>query len=80
MFSDIGKYLGFEKEFCEKSFVHILENKHISEDSVFFTNKVLAGFFISDIMKLVNQTEFEITRINEWLKQTAELNNADITI
>src|SRR5690606_3658863 len=56
MFLIIGKYFGFEKEFCEYAAEHLLANKYISEHPAIFSNKSLADFFIRDVSKIMLHT------------------------
>lgn len=79
MFSVIGKYFGFDKEFCEKSFEFLMTNKNISEKPAVFTSKPVAEFFIKDVTKIMSHTNSMTNASKEWLNQTAEVNKVDFS-
>lgn len=78
MFLVIGNFLGFEKEFCDHSLGRLLENQYISEKPAVFTSKSSAEFFLSDVQRLITLTVFDINLVDEWLQQTAKINNVEI--
>jgi hypothetical protein len=80
MFLTIGKYFGFEKEFCEYAAENVLANKYISEHPAIFSNKPLAEFFISDVAKIMLHTNSMTEAAKEWLLKTAEANKVDFLI
>ena len=80
MFSIIGKSLGFEKEFCDKSLENLGINKYISDSPAVFSNKLIAEFFLNDITKLMLHTNSLSETVAEWLKQTAGVNEVDIVL
>ncbi|QQS37175.1 MAG: hypothetical protein IPM56_04265 [Ignavibacteriales bacterium] len=74
MFLTIGKYFGFEKEFCEYAAENLLANKYISEHPAIFSNKPLAEFFISDVAKIMLHTNSMTDASKQWLLKTAKAN------
>lgn len=80
MFSVIGKYFGFEKEFCEEAVNNLLINKYISENPAIFSNKFVAEFFITDVSKIMSHTNSLSDDAKEWLRLTAEANKVDFVI
>lgn len=80
MFSIIGKYFGFEEEFCKKSLEHLMVNKYISEKPVVFSTKPIAEFFINDVAKIMSQTQSITEAAVEWLQLTANANEVDLVI
>lgn len=80
MFLIIGKYFGFEKEFCENAAEYLLANKYISELPAVFSDKLVAEFFISDIIKILSQTNSMSEDSKEWLRKTAKANKVEFLI
>lgn len=79
MFSVVGKYFGFEKEFCEEAVEQLLVNKYISEHPAVFSNKPVAEFFVSDVAKIMLHTNSMSEASKEWLRKTAEANKVDFS-
>jgi len=79
MFLTIGKYFGFEKEFCEKSLEQLMINKNVSEKPAVFTSKPVAEFFIKDVTKIMSHTNSMTRAAKEWLQLTAEANKIDFS-
>lgn len=77
MFLSIGKYFGFEKEFCEYSLEHLMINKYIPEDPAIFSAKPVAEFFVNDVVKIMLHTNSMSDIAKEWLKKTAEANKVE---
>ena len=80
MFLTIGKYFGFEEEFCEKSLELLLVNKYISEKPAVFSTKPIANFFIKDVTKIMSQTQSISVATVKWLQLTANANKVDFVI
>lgn len=80
MFLIIGRYFGFEKEFCEYAAEHLLANKYISEHPAIFSNKSLAEFFISDVSKIMLHTNSMSNDAKQWLLKTAEVNEVEFNL
>lgn len=80
MFSIIGKYFGFEEEFCKESFEHITTNKYISEEPAVFSTLSAAEFFINDVAKIMQHTNLITDAAKEWMRKTAEANQVHIVI
>jgi hypothetical protein len=73
----IGKSLGFEREFCENTIDHILENKYIIDELPVFSTKELAEKFIKDGL-LISFSDNESHPLEEeWLESVAEKNGLD---
>lgn len=79
MFSVIGNYFGFEKEFCEKAAEHLLINKYILEHPAVFSNKPVAEFFITDVSKIMSHANSLSDDAKEWLRKTIEVNKIDFS-
>lgn len=71
----IGKDLGFAKDFCEKALKELPFNEYIVDLPPVFSNRELAEIFIIEGLKLAfsdkNLHVFEL----KWLLKTADLNN-----
>jgi len=77
MLLQIGKDLGFAKDFCEKALQELPYNEYIVDLPPVFSNRELAEIFIIEGIKLAfsdkNLHVFEL----KWLMKTADLNNID---
>lgn len=80
MFLSIGKYFGFEKEFCENAVEHLMINKYLPEHPAVFSTKPLAEFFVSDVAKIMLHTNSMTDASKEWLLKTAEANNVGFSL
>lgn len=80
MFLIIGKYFGFEKEFCEYSLEHLMINKYILEEPAVFFAKPVAEFFVNDVAKIMLHTNSMSDVAKEWLQKTAEANKVDFVL
>ncbi len=73
----IGKSLGFEREFCENTINHILENNYITDELPVFSSKELAEKFIKDGL-FISFSDNEAHPLEEkWLESVAEINGLD---
>jgi len=77
MMMNIGKALGFEKEFCENAIRDILENTHIEDIPPQFSSKDLAVKFIKDGLSLASSDNEMHPHEEQWLRTTAEKNGLD---
>jgi len=80
MFLTIGKYFGFEKEFCEKAVEHLMINKYIPEEPAIFTARPVAEFFINDVAKIMLHTNSMTEASKQWLLKTAEANEVKFNL
>jgi hypothetical protein len=73
----IGKALGFEKEFCDGAINEILDNECIVDNPPSFSNKEIAVKFIKDGLNLaLSDSEIHASE-EEWLKSITEKNDLD---
>lgn len=80
MFLTIGKYLGFEKGFCEKSLEHLMVNKYISEKPPVFSNEFIAESIIDEVTKIMSQTHPMSGTTVELLQLAANVNKVNFVI
>ena len=74
---EVGKSLGFDKEFCEEAIETLLENEYISQEPPVFSKKEFAESFLRDGINLaVSDLEVDKNEIN-YLKAIAEVNKID---
>jgi hypothetical protein len=77
MMMNIGKALGFEKEFCENAIRDILDNPHIEDIPPQFSSKALAIKFIKDGLSVASSDNEIHPHEEHWLRTTAEKNGLD---
>ena len=74
----IGKSLGFEPEFCERTINEILNNNFIEDTPPVFSEKDLAVKFIKDGLAVIFSDNIIHPAEENWLVATAEKNDIDI--
>jgi hypothetical protein len=74
----IGKSLGFEPEFCEKTINEILNNNFVEDTPPVFAEKELAVKFIKDGLAVIFSDNIIHPAEENWLIATAEKNDIDI--
>jgi hypothetical protein len=73
-----GNKYGFASEFIEESLFHLLQNRHISEEPIKFSDNEIAKNFLSEGLKLAFcDNENPISELS-WLKQVAEINHIEL--
>lgn len=70
----IGKYFGFDEEFCKDSINLILENEYVSDAPPRFSNKLIAKYFVTESFNILNQIHKLSSDEINWLRKTAEAN------
>ncbi len=76
----IGKSLGFEPEFCEKTINEILYNRFIEDNPPVFEKKELAIKFIKDGLAVIFSDNIMHQVEENWLIATAEKNDIDVSL
>lgn len=71
----IGKYFGFDEEFCEESINSILENEYVSNDPPEFSSEPIAEYFVTESYNILKQIHLLTENELGWLKKTAEVNH-----
>ncbi|MAT59383.1 MAG: hypothetical protein CMF23_15530 [Ignavibacteriae bacterium] len=71
----IGKYFGFDEEFCEESIDSILVNEYVSNDPPQFSSKSIAKYFVLESYNILKQIHLLTDTELEWLRKTAEANH-----
>jgi tellurite resistance protein len=79
MMKQIGKTLGFEKDFCDETIHEILDNKHIVDVPPKFSNNDLAIKFIKDGLVLASSDGEVHPQEVKWLESAAEKNGLDFS-
>lgn len=74
----IGKSLGFESEFCERTINEILHNRFVEDTPPVFADKELAMKFIKDGLTVIYSDSILHPAEENWLIATAEKNDIDI--
>ncbi|MBE2228917.1 MAG: hypothetical protein IAE93_16290 [Ignavibacteria bacterium] len=74
----IGKSLGFDAEFCEKTINDILNNNFIEDTPPLFAEKELAVKFIKDGLAVIFSDNIIHPAEEEWLIATAVKNDIDL--
>jgi hypothetical protein len=69
-----GQALDFDRRFCEAAIDDLLKNKHISDDPVTFSNKMIVELFIHDAILLALADGKLHDKELAWLKSVASLN------
>ena len=78
MLLQIGKALGFDREFCEHAIHEILDNKYIEDEPPVFQNQALAEKFIRDGFTVGFCDHDRLhTHEEDWLRRTAEKNGLE---
>ncbi len=75
----IGKSLGFESEFCERTISEILHNKFVEDTPPVFSEKELAGKFIRDGLAVIFSDNILHPAEENWLIATAEKNGIEVS-
>lgn len=74
---NVGKTLGFDKEFCEEAIETLLENEYISQEPPQFSQREFAESFIEDgISVSLTDDDFDSLEIS-YLKSLAEENKIE---
>ena len=74
-----AKRLGFSESFYEETLQNLLSNEYLSEDPLKFSEEKLSHSFIIDgLMLAYSDNELDEREI-DWLRQTADLNNINIS-
>ena len=74
----IGKSLGFEPEFCEKTINEILNNNFVEDTPPLFADKEVAIKFIKDGLAVTLSDNILHPAEENWLIATAEKNDIDV--
>ncbi len=74
----IGKSLGFEPEFCEKTINEILNNNFVEDTPPVFGDKELALKFIKDGLAVIFSDNIIHPEEENWLIATAGKNDIDV--
>jgi hypothetical protein len=74
-----GNKYGFASEFIEESLFHLLQNRHLSEEPIKFSDNEMARDFISEGLKLAFCDNENPSSELSWLKQVAEINQVELT-
>ena len=75
----LAKRLGFSKSFYEGILQSLLSNDYLSEDPLKFSEVKLSHSFIIDGLMLAYSDSVLDEREIDWLRQTADLNNINIS-
>ncbi len=70
----IGKYFGFDKEFCKDSINSILENEYISDEPPLFSDNKIAEYFVTESCNILKQLHRLTDKELNWLWKTADIN------
>lgn len=74
---NVGKILGFDKEFCQEAIDTLLENEYISQEPPVFSNSEFAMSFIEDGIS-VSLTDDDLDSLEvSYLKSLAKENKVD---
>jgi hypothetical protein len=72
-----GEVLDFDKRFCESAVNDLLDNKHIRNEPVTFSNMAIAECFVRDALLLASiDGEFHPKEM-DWLKAVAQANGLE---
>jgi uncharacterized tellurite resistance protein B-like protein len=80
LMKQIGKTLGFDKDFCDGSIQDILGNKYIEDTPPKFSDQELAVKFIKDGLTLAASDGAIHPNEVKWLAATAEINGVDFSV
>jgi len=70
----VGERLGFNKEFCDATINEVIENKHIKNEPLKFSNQQMANMFLRDAIKLAySDSKLDNDEYN-WLLECAKVN------
>jgi len=71
----VGENLGFNREFCETTVNEVIQNQHIKNEPLKFSNPQVAGMFLRDAIKLAF-SDFNLdAKEYDWLLECAKVNN-----
>jgi hypothetical protein len=70
----VGNSLGFNKEFCEATINEVIENKHIKDEPLKFSNQQIANMFLRDAIKLAFCDSNLDEKEYEWIIKCAKIN------
>lgn len=77
LMQNVGKILGFEKDFIQNSINDILENEYISEEIPTFSSESIAKSFVYDCLKIsLSDNDFAPEEI-EYLTEVVQQNKLD---
>jgi len=71
----VGEKLGFNKEFCDTTINDIIENEHIQNEPLKFSNQQIANMFLRDGIKLAFSDSNLDEKEYEWILECAKANN-----
>ncbi len=74
----IGKSLGFEPEFCERTINEILHNKFVEDTPPVFAEKELVGKFIRDGLTVIFSDNIIHQAEEDWLIATTQKNGIEV--
>jgi hypothetical protein len=80
LMKQIGKTLGFDKDFCDGAIREILGNKYILDIPPVFSDHELATKFIKDGLSLASSDGEVHPEEVKWLESAAEKNGVDFAI
>jgi hypothetical protein len=73
----IGSLLRFNQQFCEQTINDLLQNEHITEFPLEFSNKEFAEIFLKDAIKIAFSDHSLHIKEYNWLRQIARTNKID---
>lgn len=71
----VGDKLGFNKEFCDTTINTIIDNHHLKNEPLKFSNPQTANMFIRDAIKLAYSDAELDEKEYEWILECAKINN-----
>lgn len=71
----IGRYFGFDEEFCEESLDYLLDNQFISDEPAVFSDPEVAEYFVKETTNILKQIHPLTDGELNWLQKTAKVNN-----
>jgi uncharacterized tellurite resistance protein B-like protein len=75
----LAKRLGFPASFYEETLQSLLSNDYLSEDPLKFSEEKISHSFIKDGLMLAYSDNELDEREMEWLRQTADVNNINLS-
>ena len=73
----VGKTLGFDREFCQEAISTLLDNKYISQEPPMFSQKSFAESFLLDGLKVLSADKSISTNEISFLQLTAKANKVE---
>jgi len=74
----VGELLQFNHEFCETTIEHLLENKHVDEFELKFSNRKWAKIFLKDGLRIAFADESLHINEYKWLEHVTRTNNIPV--